>query len=111
MVKTGKSPSELLAHLYRKVGVHHYQRRDIEFPEKERETIIRHLKQNAPDDIGGVKVVRFDTTDGFRFLLADGAWLLIRFSGTEPVMRIYAEDGTPSRVGELLTVGRNLTGV
>ncbi|MDP6647675.1 MAG: phosphoglucomutase/phosphomannomutase family protein [Dehalococcoidales bacterium] len=111
MVTTGKSPSELLAHLYRKVGVHHYQRRDIKFPEKERKTITRHLKQNAPDHIGGVKVARFDTTDGFRFLLADGAWLLIRFSGTEPVMRIYAEDSTPSRVGELLAVGRNLTGV
>ncbi|MDO8715495.1 MAG: phosphoglucomutase/phosphomannomutase family protein, partial [Dehalococcoidales bacterium] len=111
MVKTGKSPAELLAYLYKKVGRHYYHRVDVTFPADEHQAIIGRIKRNPPKTIGGVPVAKSDTVDGFRFILADGAWLLIRFSGTEPVLRIYAEDGTPVRVEEMLAAGRNLTGV
>ena len=111
MVKTGKSPAELLAYLYKKVGRHYYHRVDVTFPADERQAIIERIKWNPPKTIGSVPVAKSDTVDGFRFILADGAWLLIRFSGTEPVLRIYAEDGTPARVEEMLAAGRNLTGV
>ena len=89
LVKTGKKPSELLAYLYSKVGPHYYKRVDIEFPGEERETIVNRLKNSSPDAIDGVRVVKSSTADGFRFILADDTWLLIRFSGTEPVLRIY----------------------
>jgi phosphomannomutase len=52
-----------------------------------------------------------DATDGFRYVLADGTWLLIRFSGTEPILRIYAETDSPERVKRLLAEGRKLAGV
>ncbi len=111
MVKTGKKPSELIDYLYSKVGPHHFKRVDIKFPEPERQVIIERIKHNHPEYIDGVKVVKFDTTDGFRFILADTTWLLIRFSGTEPLLRIYAESSTPARVEKLLELGKELAGV
>jgi len=111
LVKTGKKPSELLDYLYSKVGPHHYKRVDIEFPAEERETIINRLKDSPPDAIDGVKVVKSSTADGFRFILADGTWLLIRFSGTEPVLRIYTETDSQTRADRLLESGKELAGV
>ncbi len=111
MVKTGKNPSQLINYLYGKVGPHHFNRVDIEFSESERQAIIERIKQNPPRDIDGVKVVEFDTTDGFRFILADKTWLFIRFSGTEPLLRVYAESSTSARVEKLLGLGRELAGV
>ena len=58
-----------------------------------------------------MKVVELDTADGFRFMLADNAWLLVRFSGTEPLLRIYAESSTQERVEKLIEAGRKLAGV
>ncbi len=111
MVKMSKTPSELLDYLYSKVGSHHYRRIDIEFPEGERQAINNRIRDNLPESIDGIRVVSSDTTDGFRFILADTTWLLIRFSGTEPVLRIYAESNTPVRVDKLLEVGKGLAGV
>jgi alpha-D-glucose phosphate-specific phosphoglucomutase len=111
MLRTGKKPSELLAYLYSKVGSHYYQRIDAEFPEAERQTIINRLNNNPPASIEGVKVNKIDTADGFRYILADKSWLLIRFSGTEPVLRIYAESSSDAKVKKLLEAGKKLAGV
>lgn len=111
IAKTGKNPSQLIDYLYSKVGPHHFNRVDVEFPEPERQAIIERIKHNHPGYIDGVKVLKFDTSDGFRFILADTTWLLIRFSGTEPLLRIYAESSTPVRVEKLLELGKELAGV
>ena len=111
MAKTGKQPSQLIDYLYSKVGTHHYQRVDIIFPEPQRQDIINRLRQKPPEQIDGVRVDKFDTFDGYRFTLSDDSWLLIRFSGTEPLLRIYAESSTPARVEKLLDTGREITGV
>lgn len=111
MIKTGKTPSELLKYLYSKVGEHHFKRVDIEFSENERQAITERLRDNAPQTIKGVKVIRVDTFDGFRFTLADGTWLLIRFSGTEPILRIYAESDSKVRIEKLIEFARKLAGI
>jgi len=111
MIKTGKTPSELLDYLYSKVGPHHYQRIDVKFPEDERQAINSRIRHNLPQAIDGVEVIKINTTDGFHFTLADTTWLLIRFSGTEPVLRIYAESNSPARVERLLNIGKELAGV
>jgi len=110
-VKTGKNPSELIDYLYSKVGPHYFDRVDVEFPERERQAIIERIEHSRPEYIDGVKVAEFDTADGFRFVLADTTWLLIRFSGTEPLLRLYAESSTPARVEKLLELGKKLAGV
>lgn len=111
MVKTGKTPSELLKYLYSKVGEHYYDRTDLDFPEEKRLDIINHIRNKAPQKIENVDVVKLDTQDGFRFILADNSWLLIRFSGTEPILRIYSETNDVDRVKRLLQFGRQLAGV
>ena len=111
MAKTGKTPSELLDYLYSKVGPHYYKRVDIEFPAEKRQAINSRLQKNPPESIDGVKVVKTDTADGYRFILADNSWLLIRFSGTEPVLRIYTETDNQARVDRLLEIGKELAGV
>ena len=111
MVKTGKTPLELIDYLYSKVGPHYYERVDVEFPAEECQAIDNRIRDNSPEAIDGVKVVKSDTLDGFRFILADGTWLLIRFSGTEPVIRFYAESDSLARAGRLLEAGRGLAGV
>jgi phosphomannomutase len=111
MVKTGKTPSQLLADLYSKVGEHYYDRIDLHFPEEKRQSIIKRVRDGAPNAIENVKVVRLDTQDGFRFILSDNSWLLIRFSGTEPILRIYAETNDTERVKRMLQFGRDLAGV
>jgi alpha-D-glucose phosphate-specific phosphoglucomutase len=111
MLQTSKTPSQLLDYLYSKVGPHYYQRRDFTFPEDQRQAITKRVSDNLPQSIGGIKVVKVNTTDGFHLTLADTTWLLIRFSGTEPVLRIYAESDSLARVERLLELGKKLAGV
>ena len=111
IVKTGKRPSELLDYLFSKVGPHHFEREDVPFDPELRSQTEQHLASQQPDTLAGRKVVRRDETDGTRFILDRGAWLLIRFSGTEPVLRIYAEADSPEQVSLLLEEARGLAGV
>ncbi len=111
LAKTGKTPSRLIEDLYEKVGPHQFDRLDVTFPESERPTIIGRMQSSQPKEIGGVSVARYETSDGFRFVLADTSWLLVRFSGTEPLLRIYAEASSMARVQEIIEVGKKLAGV
>lgn len=111
MVKTGKTPSQLLNYLYSKVGPHYYDRRDFHISTAERQTILHRLNSSPPNTIAGSKVTTVDTTDGFRFFLAGESWLLIRFSGTEPLVRIYSEAESLERARLLLDEGRKLVGL
>ena len=111
MVKTGKTPSQLLDYLYSKVGPHYYDRRDFHISSAKRQTIVHRLSSDPPATVADSKVTRVDTTDGFRFFLGAESWLLIRFSGTEPLVRIYAEAESPERVKAILDEGEKLTGL
>ncbi len=111
MVRKGKTPSQLLDYLYSKVGPHYYERIDSHVTKGKRQTIINRLASGSVDTIAGTKVTEIDTADGFRFLLSDESWLLIRFSGTEPLVRLYAEGGNLEKVRKLLGEGRRLIGV
>ncbi len=108
MVQTRKTPSQLLDYLYSKVGPHYYDRRDFHISAAKRQTILHQLSSNPPDTIAGSKVTKVDTIDGFRFFLGDESWLLIRFSGTEPLVRIYAEAESLERAKALLDEGKKL---
>jgi phosphomannomutase len=69
------------------------------------------MEQNEPDNLAGSKVVRTRKDDGFKFYLDDGSWVLMRMSGTEPLMRVYAEAATRERVEQLLSALENQSGV
>ncbi|MEN6529273.1 MAG: phosphoglucomutase/phosphomannomutase family protein [Anaerolineaceae bacterium] len=110
MVKLNKKPSELLQLLFSKVGAHYYDRVDTPFKgdRKMREQMILDAR---PESIGGLKVMNLNTTDGFKFSLEDGGWLLIRFSGTEPIMRVYCETTHKDKVQAILKDGQKIAGL
>jgi phosphomannomutase len=110
MVRLGKKPSELLNELFKKVGAHYYDRIDTPFDGDRRIREQKILSSN-PTQIGGVKVINLDTTDGYKFNLEDGGWLLIRFSGTEPIMRVYCETTQQDRVKAILDDGLKVAGI
>ena len=111
MVKTEMGIADLLAELEDKVGPHHYDRLDLHFDESRHAAILARLQRGAPASIGGKRVERVDAVDGFRYLLSGGYWTLVRFSGTEPLLRIYAEAESPAAVRLLLDEARALAGV
>lgn len=111
MVRTGKKPTELLKLLFDKVGGEFfYDRVDSVFSgnRKDREKLI--LDAN-PLTIGGLKVLKLISIDGFQFRLEDGGWLLIRFSGTEPILRVYCETRHGDKVQAILQDGLKIAGI
>ena len=111
MVKTGKRPSELLDYLFSIVGPHFYERLDVPFASESRAETEACVASQLPDALAGKRVTGRDEIDGTRFHLEGGAWALIRFSGTEPLLRIYAEAESPELVGRILEDARALAGV
>ncbi len=111
MVRTGKKPTELLDLLFEKVGGEFfYDRIDSTFSgdRTDREQMILNAK---PTSIGGLKVMKLVTIDGFQFRLEDGGWLLIRFSGTEPILRVYCETRHGDKVQMILQDGLKVAGL
>jgi len=110
MVRTGKKPTELLKMLFEKVGEHFYDRVDTPFS-GDRKTREKMILDANPETIGGLKVSELITVDGFQFKLEDGGWLLIRFSGTEPIMRVYCETTHGDKVQAILEDGLKIAGI
>jgi phosphomannomutase len=108
MCKTGLKPSQLLAKLFDKVGPHFYDRMDFVIEAEQRAPILERLKKNHPTSIAGLRVEKTNLEDGFKFTLTGGGWLLIRFSGTEPLVRIYSEASSKELVAEILKEGKEL---
>ncbi|MDQ7030524.1 MAG: phosphoglucomutase/phosphomannomutase family protein [Ardenticatenia bacterium] len=112
MYRTGKRPTELLETLFGLVGPHYYERWDVRYPAERREEIRANVANARPSQIAGFSVERIDTTDGWKFHLGDdGGWLLIRFSGTEPLIRVYTETTREEKVEALLRAGLAIAGV
>ncbi len=108
MVKTGMKPSRLLKTLFNKVGAHYYDRIDMTIDAKEKEKILKKLLTSLPKMIAGHPVVKTNLMDGFKFTLDDGSWLLVRFSGTEPLIRIYSEALSKQLLRKILEDGSRL---
>jgi phosphomannomutase len=110
MVQLKAKPSELIGQLFNKVGAHYYDRIDTQFS-GDRSFRQQTILDANPGTIGGLGVTGLDTTDGFKFNLEDGGWLLIRFSGTEPIIRVYTETTHQDRVQDILDDGLRIAGI
>ncbi|HEY6379681.1 MAG TPA: phosphoglucomutase/phosphomannomutase family protein [Candidatus Dormibacteraeota bacterium] len=106
VVDYGLPLSRLVGRLTDMVGPHAYDRHDIALPRQgygeRREEMYRRVKEDPPTELAGGRVAHIRDDDGFKYVLDDGSWALVRFSGTEPLIRVYSEAPTPERVTALI---------
>jgi phosphomannomutase len=89
-------------------GEVHQDRVSVDCPDDRKAGVVADLDGALPAEIAGSSVERVNDVDGFKIFLADGSWLLVRPSGTEPKLRVYAEATSDERVAELLAAGREI---
>ena len=111
MAISGKSPTELLAEIHQITGPHTFRRIDIEFTPDQRERIATAVNGKAPTNLGGIDIIAEDRRDGVRLDLSDGGWAVVRMSGTEPLLRIYAEASSEQLRDAILNDFRTHLGV
>jgi phosphomannomutase len=102
MAKTGKTISELISDMYEKVGSFAVERYDLHLNNELKEQIIKSCKSNSYTNFGSYKIVSTEDTDGFKFRLDNGSWVMIRPSGTEPVLRVYSESDSSASAFDIL---------
>lgn len=101
-----KKPTEIKADLDREFGPHFYDRIDPHYPLDKIPSLMQHVKNHPPKDLAGSPFERLTHYDGVKMYARDGSWLMIRGSGTEPIIRIYAESNSPGRVKKLIEQGK-----
>ncbi|MCZ2356379.1 MAG: phosphoglucomutase/phosphomannomutase family protein [Bacteroidia bacterium] len=102
MAKTGKKLTELIQELYEVIGSFSVQRQDLHLAETLKQAIMVCCRENSYPKFGDYHVTQVDTLDGYKFWLSDSTWVMIRPSGTEPVLRIYAEGATKQQANDIL---------
>jgi phosphomannomutase len=103
------SVNRLWAKLERKFGPHRYSRIDTHFPLEQRSALMEFLRKNPPPNLLRSPLAEMRTFDGVKFIAQDTSWLMLRGSGTEPILRIYAEAKSDAAVRKLLRLGVALT--
>ncbi|HEU5122763.1 MAG TPA: phosphoglucomutase/phosphomannomutase family protein [Verrucomicrobiae bacterium] len=110
MLATEKvSVNKLIAVLEKEFGPHRYGRIDTHFPLEKRGALMEFLKRNPPAKLAGSPLAEVKSYDGVKFIADDSSWLMLRGSGTEPILRIYAEAKSDADVQKLLKLGVSLT--
>jgi phosphomannomutase len=105
----GVSVNELLKRLEKQYGPHHYARLDTHFPLEKRAALMEFCKTNPPAKLVGSPVADVKSFDGVKFIAQSGAWLMLRGSGTEPILRIYAEAKSDAAARKLIADGVRIT--
>jgi phosphomannomutase len=115
IVKEGKPLSQILAAMESEVGPHAYARHDIKMPREtydtDRQRVLKTLQEKTPHTLAGLDVQHVRDDDGYKFFLEDGSWVLLRTSGTEPLIRVYSEAGTPEEVESRLKALEEVVGI
>ena len=103
------SVNRLLERLTKQFGPHHYARLDTHFPLEKRAALMEFCKTNPPAKLDGSPLAAVKSFDGVKFIAQSGAWLMLRGSGTEPILRIYAEARSDAAAGKLIGDGVKMT--
>ncbi len=102
MAKTGKSVKQLIQEVYDLVGAFNCDRDDLHVEEAQKQAIITRSKENPYSAFGNYKVESVESIDGFKFNLGNDCWVMLRASGTEPVLRVYAQASDAQEVRQIL---------
>ena len=102
-------PSQLIEKLHKEFGAFYYDRIDMHIPSTEVGiSFVEKIKSKPPEEINGIKVKEIKTLDGTKLIFEDESWLLFRASGTEALLRIYAEGKSKEFVSSMLLNGKKL---
>ena len=102
MAKTGKSLDDLIQEVYDIVGEFAFERIDLNLEEAKKVEIVENCKNGVYTAFGDMPIVKTETIDGFKFYFDEDSWIMIRPSGTEPVLRTYAEAKNQDKCFEIL---------
>lgn len=105
LAKTGKTLRELIDEIYAITGPFAFERSDLRISQKDKDRIVKNCKEGVYKRFGQYKVVRTEDLDGYKYYFSEHQWLMIRPSGTEPVLRTYAEGKTTSEALHILQEG------
>jgi len=105
MVKSGKSLRDIINEVYDIVGPFAFKRSDLKIEPDLKKRIVNNCKNNVYSAFGPYKVVKTETMDGFKYYFSDNEWFMIRPSGTEPVLRTYAESHSEEGAADILKAG------
>lgn len=103
MAKTGKTMKEIIQEIYKIVGPFTYDRNDLHLEETQKLDIIDKCRKQVYKNFGDYVVTRTEDVDGYKYHFKNGEWLMIRASGTEPLLRVYAEAPSRVEVNQLLS--------
>ena len=108
MAKSGKTLDELIKEVYDIVGPFSFERIDLHLDENKKQSIVQNCKDGNYTSFGKYNVERVETIDGFKFFFDDDTWLMIRASGTEPVLRTYSESSSQEKCFDILEETRRI---
>ncbi len=108
VIMSGRTPSQMVTEMHREFGAFYFGRNDLRCAVQQGKDLTVQLAENPPGRMAGHEVTGVATMDGTKLLFADESWLLFRQSGTEPVLRVYAEATSTEKVSQLLAAGANL---
>lgn len=103
-----KSVGRLLKELEKEYGPHRYARIDARFPVEKRAALMEYCAKNPPAKLAGSPVIDVKTFDGVKYTAENGAWLMLRGSGTEPILRVYAETTSDEAAQKMLSLGAGM---
>ncbi len=102
MAKSGKSLEQLIEDMYKLTGRFVYERNDLHLTEEVKQKVIKACKEDKFKSFGSYKVEKLETVDGWKYYFENDQWMMIRASGTEPVLRVYAESDTIENTRKIL---------
>ena len=108
LVRKGKRPQEFLNELFELLGPHAYYRSDLYLNPKNRDSVNARIKSANPQELAGVQVANIDRMDGIKISMQDGSWVASRVSGTEPLVRAYAEASDKAQAEALVSATQEL---
>lgn len=106
MAMRKKKILDILKSIDKEYGTYEYKRLDLKYPDDKKPKLMASLSSNPPKEILGKPVVEIKTTDGYKFICDDRSWLMLRLSGTEPILRVYAEAPTEKAALAILDFGK-----